>query len=218
MKAVFFDLWNTLIRPGSKKFTDCMAEAMNIEADYVLDYLRASSSRHSDVHYKRIVHEIWGYRHGKGISRATMKKVEVAHDQFVQSAEFIEGAVELLAGLRHQGLHVSIVSNATSVSATVVDRLGVRSMVDEVFLSCQTGYLKPDPRAFLKAAEGKAFQPNQCCVIGDKLTTDILGAKLASMPAIWFSPDVQVVRDELCVDLVAIVNALPQVREYIGKP
>jgi HAD superfamily hydrolase (TIGR01509 family) len=49
-----------------------------------------------------------------------------------------------LSLLRRSGLRLAIVTNASAEAASVVDGLGLRRLVDDVFASCEVGVLKPD--------------------------------------------------------------------------
>jgi len=53
-------------------------------------------------------------------------------------------ALPALSLLRSSGLRLAIVTNASAEAASVVDALGLRPVVDDVFASCEAGLLKPD--------------------------------------------------------------------------
>lgn len=53
-------------------------------------------------------------------------------------------AVPALSLLRSSGLRLAIVTNASAEAASVVDTLGLRALVDDVFVSCEAGMLKPE--------------------------------------------------------------------------
>lgn len=53
-------------------------------------------------------------------------------------------ALPALSLIRSVGTRVAIVTNASAEAASVVDGLGLRSRVDEVFASCEVGLLKPE--------------------------------------------------------------------------
>lgn len=53
-------------------------------------------------------------------------------------------AVPALALLRSLGLRLAIVTNASAEAAGVIDGLGLRPMVDDVFASCEMRVLKPE--------------------------------------------------------------------------
>ena len=53
-------------------------------------------------------------------------------------------AVPALSLLRSSGSRLAIVTNASAEAASVVEALGLRPLVDDVFPSCEAGLLKPD--------------------------------------------------------------------------
>ncbi len=217
MKAIIFDLWNTLVKPGATTFTQCLADALSMEEDYIRDYIRASSSRNSNIHYSQIVQEIWHYTHKTSLDKATHKKVEDAYAHFVSDAKYINGASECLVELRENNFKIGVVSNATSVTIAVAKTLGLHEKVDDVFISCMTGYLKPDPRAFRMASRTWGVDEGDVVVVGDKITTDILGAKLAKMNVIWYAPHIKVMDvGNMPVDITAIVSDLRAIPTVLG--
>lgn len=217
LKGCIFDLWNTLISPGGVKFTERLAKTLDIDDDYVLDYIRSSSSRHKSIHYMTIVQEIWSYRFNSTLPQVKKREIEIQHNDFIKSAVYLSNAKKCLRELRTIGIKSAIVSNATSVSADVVTYLKLEKQVDDIFLSCQAGYLKPDPRALLQVADKWKMDANQICVVGDKLTTDILGAKLANMQAIFYNPDLTLNRNINPVDLLYITSDLGEIPSLFSK-
>jgi HAD superfamily hydrolase (TIGR01549 family) len=93
-------------------------------------------------------------------------------------------ALGKLAGLAT----VATLSNVTCVDADT-ERLAalLAPHVDGHFPSCQTGYAKPDPRAFLAVARHYGADPSQVVHIGDDWACDAEGAASAGMRAIWLS-------------------------------
>jgi HAD superfamily hydrolase (TIGR01662 family) len=217
MKAVIFDLWNTLVRAREHTFTQCIAHALDMNEDCILDYIRASSSRNSDIHYTEIVQEIWQFTHHASLPPRTLSAVHDVYKNFVRNAEYVEYAETCLRELREYGYRIGVVSNATSVSDAVVRHLKLDKAVDRVFLSCFTGFLKPDPRAFHQASREWGISPEQICVVGDKISTDILGAKLARMHVLWYAPLVKVSGSSIPVDIVGIISSLMEVPKLLGE-
>ncbi|MCP4502734.1 MAG: HAD family hydrolase [Deltaproteobacteria bacterium] len=48
-----------------------------------------------------------------------------------------------------------------------------------------TGALKPNPRALLQAADAMGLKPEQCIHVGDRIDTDVMGAKNAGFEAFY---------------------------------
>ena len=60
----------------------------------------------------------------------------------------------------------------------------------EVFISDEIGWQKPRKEFFDRCFEriGGDLLPSQVLLVGDSLTSDILGANLAGLDACWFNP------------------------------
>ena len=93
-------------------------------------------------------------------------------------------ALEELAGLAT----VATLSNVTCVDADS-ERLAalLAPHVAGHFPSCEIGYAKPDPLAFLSVARHYGTEPGHVVHIGDDWVCDAEGAASAGMRAIWLS-------------------------------
>ncbi len=58
---------------------------------------------------------------------------------------------------------------------------------DHIVISGEFGRGKPDPAIFEHAVSLLGIQPNEGLMIGDKLTTDILGSSRIGMPNVWIN-------------------------------
>jgi putative hydrolase of the HAD superfamily len=90
--------------------------------------------------------------------------------------------VEALTTLREQGWVVEILSNHVPELDSIVDGLGLGSLIDQVFSSAIIGYEKPNPESFRIALAGESAA--DCFMVGDNLETDVLGAERIGLPAI----------------------------------
>ena len=59
---------------------------------------------------------------------------------------------------------------------------------DRVFISGELGCRKPEKVYFDRVLQTLHAKPETCAVIGDSLSTDILGANRAQIPSIWYDP------------------------------
>jgi len=92
--------------------------------------------------------------------------------------------LEALSGRYRLGL----VSNFYGNLARVSEDAGVRRFFSVLVDSGETGYEKPDPRIFRRAAEGLAIPPSRAVFVGDSLRRDMAGARAVGMPHIWLTP------------------------------
>ena len=66
-------------------------------------------------------------------------------------------------------------------------RTGLVSLVGAVITSSDLGVSKPDPRAFLRAAERLGVAPGQALYCGDRLDIDAVAASDAGLVGIWLN-------------------------------
>ncbi|RZI48839.1 YjjG family noncanonical pyrimidine nucleotidase [Lactococcus kimchii] len=107
-----------------------------------------------------------------------------------QGHELMSHADELLNDLSAKNQEMYVVSNGTSrVSRPRIFESGISEYFREIFISEEVGHHKPS-RAFfnhvfdhVESADEKDF-----AIIGDSLTTDILGGKNAGIKTIWYNP------------------------------
>ena len=103
----------------------------------------------------------------------------------------IEGAIELLASLKQNGKRIYIVTNG--VANTQHRRLsesGIEGYVDGIFISDEIGCQKPAKQFFdvVFAAVGEEYR-KEALIIGDSLTSDIVGGNQAGIKTCWYNPD-----------------------------
>ena len=102
---------------------------------------------------------------------------------------FVEGAEEVLAYLAPK-YDLYLASNG--VAATQYSRLesaGIGHYFKDIFISEVTGSHKPD-RAYFDYcfAHIPGFDPSEALLVGDSLTSDILGGFNAGIRTCWFNP------------------------------
>lgn len=119
---------------------------------------------------------------GKAYSQKYRSFLSEGHDQ-------MPNASKLLADLknRHQ---LYVVTNG--IAATQHRRLadsGLVNYFDNVFISEEIGHKKPDPEFFDYIADNITnFNKQRALVVGDSLTSDILGATKYGLDSVWFNP------------------------------
>ena len=90
------------------------------------------------------------------------------------------GAADLLASIKDHGLRCVICSNAIWRNAAAYwhdfHSFGIAGRIDAVVSSPDTGFRKPHPRMFLRAAAAAGVPPQACLMIGNSEDNDILPA------------------------------------------
>lgn len=109
---------------------------------------------------------------------------------------WIDGVEGVLRALVAQGVDMHALSNYPEWYAWIEERLGVSRYLRWSFVSCHTGIRKPDPAAFLRAAEALKRAPEECLFIDDRLS-NCEAAREVGMGALQFMGDVARLRREL---------------------
>lgn len=98
------------------------------------------------------------------------------------------GAKELLEQLSTR-YEIYIITNGNAVSQqSRMERSGLLPYIKDVFVSEKAGVGKPDKRYFdYVAAHIPGYRPEQTLVIGDSMSSDVLGAYNAGLDCIWYT-------------------------------
>lgn len=94
--------------------------------------------------------------------------------------EPLPGVIEWIADMKQAGFPVLLLSNAELKRAKVLaDKLGIPA----VGLAC-----KPLPIGYFRAAKALHVKRNELAMVGDQLFTDIAGANLVGVKAVYVFP------------------------------
>jgi 2-haloalkanoic acid dehalogenase type II len=93
-------------------------------------------------------------------------------------------AAGALRELREQGLVLVVASNWDCSLTQVLERAGLRSLVDGVASSAVAGAPKPDPAVFEEALRLAGASPGEALHVGDSLENDVEGARAAGVRAL----------------------------------
>jgi putative hydrolase of the HAD superfamily len=92
-----------------------------------------------------------------------------------------EDVVPALERWRDGGLRLVVVSNWDVSLHDVLERTGLRPLLDGVVVSAQLGVAKPAPAIFAAALELAGVPPEQATHIGDSVEEDVAGARAAGI-------------------------------------
>ncbi|WP_349549896.1 YjjG family noncanonical pyrimidine nucleotidase [Leuconostoc pseudomesenteroides] len=102
----------------------------------------------------------------------------------------IPGATNLLKQLKSNGFRLIVGTNG--VAKTQHERLvgsGINNYFDEIFISEEIGYRKPEPQFFETILDNNPDRNiSNTVMIGDRLSADIVGANAVGMKSIWYNP------------------------------
>ncbi len=126
-------------------------------------------------------------------SLATLDDAGVDH-AFGQYLRFYEsywrampGAAELVGELLASGLRVGILTNGyPDQQRQKLERTGLFRADVPIFASAGLGVAKPSPQAFQLACAGLGTVPSRTLMVGDNYDFDVLAARGAGLPALFF--------------------------------
>ena len=117
------------------------------------------------------------------------------NDDFIRTMSMngvlMDGALKFVRKIRENipDARIYIASNGATINAKGrIASTGLDRYIDGLFISEDMGVTKPDA-AFFDICLAQIGEPKSSCImIGDSLSSDMLGAKNASLDSVWFMP------------------------------
>lgn len=124
-----------------------------------------------------------------GLSAQAEQVARAYEENLSQGHYFLPGAEEALRSLRKK-YKLYLASNGTArVQAGRLKSAGIIPYFQEIFVSEEMGYNKPDPAYFDACfARIPGFRKDRAMMVGDSLTSDILGGIQAGIATCWVNP------------------------------
>jgi len=99
----------------------------------------------------------------------------------------VPGAKDMLEKLSADGYRLFAASNSFGhLQRSRLKHAGILHYFEDTFISMDIGYDKPDIRFYQEALRRANLQPSEVLMIGDSMTTDVLGAQAAGIDALFF--------------------------------
>lgn len=99
----------------------------------------------------------------------------------------VRGARKVLLDLKREGYILAVVTDGDPIKQwEKILRLELDDFFDDVFISDYLGVRKPHPKIFKRALKKLGVRPEEAVMVGDRLYSDIYGAKRVGMKTIWF--------------------------------
>ena len=137
-----------------------------------------------------------------GVFANAEKTQRVYEYELGRRSYFLEGAEALLETLRTEGYRIFLASNGTTVvQAPRIKASGLDRICHGIFLSEEIGCDKPQ-KEFFDACFSRIedFSPENAIILGDSLSSDILGGKNAGIKTCWFNPKNKPLMGEIVPD------------------
>jgi putative hydrolase of the HAD superfamily len=203
IKAVFFDLYQTLVRyePPREEIEakvlkdfgiDVRPEALVrpiIAADEFIyneiarQPLSVRSQEEKFALYARY-QAILLREAGIGYDQKIMPKLLAAMQQSRMDLVLFDDVAPALTGLAAKGLTLGLISNVEQDMAPTLTKLGLYAWLKIVVTSLDAGAGKPRPEIFREALRQAGVQSSGSIYVGDQYNVDIVGARGAGMKGI----------------------------------
>jgi HAD superfamily hydrolase (TIGR01509 family) len=176
VRAVIFDLWETLIDWDA----DAAAAMVAAVGDRVPGFReRWSQSRN------RYTAPIRTALADAGVHAEIMDEVCAMRLDYIRGSLVPRpGAVETLRRLRGLGLLVGLITVCSEDVEMLWPESEFAGLFDAEVFSSQVGYSKPDPRIYLRCCELLGVEPHEAVFVGDGANDELAGAERVGMRAI----------------------------------
>lgn len=111
-----------------------------------------------------------------------------------RSVELLPGVPEVLDRCKAAGLPMYALSNYSEWYRVIDAKTGLSRWLDWSFVSCRTGYRKPEPEAYLGPCETLGVSPQSCVFVDDR-ASNVDAAERVGMRTILRAPETDLARE-----------------------
>jgi len=192
IKAVCFDLGNTLIEFGPKQvlrlytllekaltemFGSCDEARLKAIRDRQITAPFRNGFKEDDLSAlcKELIQGLYNITPDQ---HQVDKLVQVRYESFVHVIELPDGVLTLLEKLR-QRYRIGLLSNypcGRSIRDSL-EKIGLSNMFESIVVSGEVGYVKPHARPFETLLSYMGLSPSDCVYIGDNWLADVQGCQ-----------------------------------------
>ena len=146
-----------------------------------------------------------------GVERSAEQAARIYEKQLGIGHYFIEGAEALLEQLCGRYRLYALTNGTASVQRSRSASAGLDRCFKEIFISEEVGVPKPQKAYFDYCfARIPGFRRETAILVGDSLTSDILGGRNAGVRTVWFNPAQAPGREDIQADAqIARLKELP---------
>lgn len=203
IKAVFFDLYQTLIRYeppreelqaralndfGIKATPESLRRPLTIADEFIYqEHARLPIGKRTDeekralyAQYQGIVLKEAGIASSKELIIDVLSKIQ----KFKFALVLFDDVLPALSELKSKGLILGLISNVDHDIAPLCQKLGLSPLLQIVVTSQDTGFNKPQPQIFSEAIRQAGVQAQEAMYVGDQYQIDVIGANSAGMQGV----------------------------------
>jgi putative hydrolase of the HAD superfamily len=208
IKAVFFDLYQTLVRyqPSQEELE---AEALkSFGFDVSPERLRHPVLTANEHIYQQIAKRPLSQRSREETmalymeyQRIVLKEAGIGAEEKVvlgllgmmqqekMDLVLFDDVLEALDDLKKRGLKLGLISNIERDMSATLEKLGLSARLDIVVTSQDAGFTKPQPEIFRFALDKAGVKPDEAAYVGDQYQVDVIDSESAGMKGILLDRD-----------------------------
>jgi putative hydrolase of the HAD superfamily len=186
VKAVIFDLWETLVPmfPADEGEKAYAAMAARLGADEVT-FVELWRARREFRETRPLAEAVRSLCEELSLGTADVDGAIAVRREFTRAALVARpGALEVLSELRRRGLALGLITVCTEDVEELWPETPMAALVDAPVFSCSAGMNKPDPRIYALACERLGVEPSDCLYVGDGRSDELRGAERVGMRAL----------------------------------
>ena len=230
IKAVFFDLYQTLIDyypPREEQLArilsdygitvtaDTIRRPMVIADEFIYEeHSRLPISKRSEEEQKTLFAKYQTIRLKEAAINPAPELIRnnvVKMQQIKFDRVLFDDVLPALEQLKQKGIILGLISNIDSDITPLFDKLKLTPLLQVVVTSRDTGYHKPQPEIFKEAARRAEVKADEAMFIGDQYQIDVRGAEEGGMQGVlldrngYFNKDI---KELIIKDLYQLVDYL----------
>ncbi|HZP17020.1 MAG TPA: HAD family hydrolase [Terriglobales bacterium] len=194
IKALFFDVGNTLLFPNRARMLRALHERQVFPSEELMQRVERRTKREFDSlleSHAAVDHGFWHIYYSHLLDELGMPDTDICSELVActrVSANWCDVRPGTREVLRRVGekYRLGVISNADGRIADVLERCGIAGCFESITDSGIVGKEKPHPAIFDAAVRSLNVQPSESLYTGDVYSVDYLGATRAGMHAILF--------------------------------
>jgi putative hydrolase of the HAD superfamily len=178
MRAVIFDLWETLIDWDREAAARMLADVSALVGDVEF----AERWDRDRTRYTRPIREVLA---ATGVPPDALEEICAIRLEYVRhSLKPRPGVVDTLRALRARGQLVGLITVCTQDVETLWEDSALAGLFDAEIFSSRLGVSKPDPGIYLACCDALGVEPHDAVFVGDGANDELDGARRVGMDAI----------------------------------
>jgi HAD superfamily hydrolase (TIGR01493 family) len=211
VKAIIFDLQGTLVEngvyPSPVKQVRYILGIMQSFHEYVPEFEKVFMTKCYDS-LSEGFKEVAAHFDLEPPEYVIEKLVGVWNKNKLLSKVFPE-TIDVLTELKKDHKLI-LVANIDCFSKDIIEKYSLGQYFDHIFLSCDTGFLKTDPRLFEMVLEKSGLDKKDALMVGDSMESDIKSAEEAGITAVLVDRNNRMAYGRRISNLIGI-------KDYLGE-